>query len=83
MTKPKPGPRMLTLIRAAFLLIIVLILASASALEGGAQTVAQWVAIASITVLAVLPIAVLTGRALRACSALTRRLQARRDRRDG
>lgn len=83
MTKPKPAPRTLTPIRAALLLIIVLVLTSGSALEGGAQTVAQLVAIASITVLALLPLAVLIGRALRVSSSLVRRLQVRWHRRDG
>lgn len=79
MTSTRARRGRFTPVRIALLAVILLILASGSALEGGAQNAAQWVAIASFAVLALLPLTLLAVRAVRACAALLTRIRAWRD----
>lgn len=76
-TRARRGP--FTSVRIGLLTVVLLILASGSALEGGAQNTAQWVAIASFAVLALLPLTLLAIRAARAFGALVTRIRAWRD----
>lgn len=72
-------PGKLTPTTGALTAVLVLVLASGTALENGATDAAQWVTIAAFTALALLPLFLLTVRLWRLTGGLRRRLQAWRE----